>query len=380
MSQNRRQFITSATALSASLSLPVTRNSIAREKANKPLDILILGGTGYIGPHMVRQCLARGHKVTLFNRGKRNTHLFPELETIVGNRDPNVDEGLKGLTGRRWDVVIDNSGYVPRHVDGSAAALKGSADHYLFISTVAVYSDFSILDADEDAPLKTISDPTIEDARKYYGELKVLCEEAVKKHFPDNYTILRPTYIVGPGDHTDRFIHYIDRPMQGGTMAMPGKQDNHIPYVDVRDLATHTVRCLEQRIVDTQNMINKPRTDTWGDFIKISTALSQAKVQVEWLPLDFLKTQEGFDGPYTPFPMWSNDFALESRGKTNLSQQRAITSGFSNRPFRETITDTFNWWMQQPIERRTTNKRKTFPMEREQALLMAWEKYKTSNS
>jgi 2'-hydroxyisoflavone reductase len=295
MTINRRHFLGSISAITASLSLSMTTQLHAAEKAKKSLNILILGGTGYIGPHMVQRCTERGHKVTLFNRGKRNTHLFPDIETIVGNRDPEVDEGLSGLTNRKWDMVIDNSGYIPRHVDASAKKLKNACDHYLFISTVAVYSDFSILDADETAPLKTIEDPGSEDARKYYGELKVLCENAVKKYFPDNHTILRPTYIVGPGDHTDRFIHYIDRPMQGGIMAMPGMPDNHIAYVDVRDLAAHTVRCLENNIVDTQNMVNKPRTDTWGQFIDHSVSLSQSKVEVEWLSLDFLKTQEGFD-------------------------------------------------------------------------------------
>jgi 2'-hydroxyisoflavone reductase len=376
MTINRRHFLGSISAITASLSLSMTTQLHAAEKAKKSLNILILGGTGYIGPHMVQRCTERGHKVTLFNRGKRNTHLFPDIETIVGNRDPEVDEGLSGLTNRKWDMVIDNSGYIPRHVDASAKKLKNACDHYLFISTVAVYSDFSILDADETAPLKTIEDPGSEDARKYYGELKVLCENAVKKYFPDNHTILRPTYIVGPGDHTDRFIHYIDRPMQGGIMAMPGMPDNHIAYVDVRDLAAHTVRCLENNIVDTQNMVNKPRTDTWGQFIDHSVSLSQSKVEVEWLSLDFLKTQEGFDGPYTPFPMWSNDYALDSRGKTNLSQARAVASGFKNRPFKDTITDTFNWWMQQSVERRTTKKRKNFTMEMETDLLAAWNKYK----
>ena len=372
MKRNRRHLLGSISALTAGMALPLTSHLHAMEKATKPLSILILGGTGFIGPHMVNQCLARGHQVTLFNRGKRNTHLFPDLETIVGNRDPKVDEGLNGLTGRKWDMVIDNSGYIPRHVDASAEKLKDACDHYLFISTVAVYSDFSILDADETAPLKMIDDPTIEDARKYYGELKVLCEKAVQEHYPKNHTILRPTYIVGPGDHTDRFIHYIDRPMHGGTMAMPGKLDNGIPYVDVRDLAAHTVRCLENKIVDTQNMINKPRTDNWGDFISHSIALSQSKVEVEWLSLEFLNTQDGYNGPYTPFPMWSNDYAQESRGKTNLSQARAVASGFTNRPFKETITDTYNWWMQQTVERRTTKKRKIFTMEIEKELLQAW--------
>ncbi len=378
MKANRRQFITSTAAVSAGIALP-TSQLFAQQKATKPLNVLFLGGTGFIGPHMVRDCLARGHKVTLFNRGN-NQDLFPDLETIVGDRDPDKGEGLKGLEGREFDCVVDTSGYLPRHVNASAELLKPNSKHYLFISTVAVYDNFSIEGADENHTLGRLENPTVEEITgTTYGPLKVYCEERVTKHFPQNYTILRPTYIVGPGDHTDRFIHYIDRPMKGGRMAMPGTPDNYISYVDVRDLAQHVTRCLENEIVDTQNMVSPPSSHSWGEYLDLSLSLSKADVKVQWLPTEFLVTQEGFDGMWSPFPMWMDKNNPTLGEFASMSQTRAVKSGFSNRPFRETVVDSFNWWMSQSEERRTSGKRDNFPLAREESLLKAWDEYRAKS-
>ena len=368
---NRRQFIVNSVLAGSSLSFASGTHLFAGEgKTEKPLNILFLGGTGFIGPHMVRQCLARGHKVTLFNRGKRNRDLFPELETIIGNRDPKIDQGLKGLEGRKWDAVVDTSGYVPRHVDGSASLLAKAAPHYLYISTVAVYKDFLQKNMDEDSPLAELEDPTVEDVGKYYGALKVLCEQKVRDNFPKAATILRPTFIVGPGDHTDRFIHYFDRPLKGGRMAMPGTPDNDIGYVDVRDLAEHVVRSLENIKPGIYNMVNKPKAANFGDLMKQTIALSQSDVELIWMDQRFLAKQEEIgDSIFGPFPMWVSS----ETGFATASQKRALANGFSNRPFRETVIDTFNWWMQQPQKRRE-NKRVTMSVELEQKLLAAWDK------
>ena len=280
-------------------------------------------------------------------------------------------KGLSGLKGRKFDAVVDNSGYVPRHVDGSAKLLADLAPHYLFISTVAVYDQTISSEITEGSPLLELSEPGSEDVGKHYGALKVLCEQAVQKYFPEQHTILRPTYIIGPGDHTDRFIHYIDRPMQGGRMAMPAPKSNPLRYVDVRDLADYVLSSLENKITGVFNMVNKAGDTNWGEYLDLSLALSKADVDVEWIDFEFLKTQEGFEHPvYTPFPMW-----LHPTNVPPVSHARAIEKGFSNRPFRETVTDTFNWWMQQSEERRTTNKRQMMTSEREQALLKAWDAY-----
>ena len=241
----------------------------------------------------VRECLAQGHTVTLFNRGKRNSNIFPELETITGNRDPEVDDGLDGLKGRKWDVVVDTSGYLPRHVNASAELLANAVSQYLFISTVSVYSDFSIKDMNEDAPLMKLDDPTVEQITgETYGGLKALCEQAVTKHYGDAATILRPTYIIGPGDHTDRFIHYIHRPILGGRMAMPGTPDNPISYVDVRDLARFVERCLSKKVTGVFNMVNKPGEGNFGELMSMSTSLNESDVKITWLDTDFLAEQK----------------------------------------------------------------------------------------
>lgn len=370
MKQTRREFLAQSAIAGATFLTPAQELFAFSQKSSKPLDVLFLGGTGFIGPHMVRECIKRGHKVTLFNRGRRNTHLFPELELIKGNRDPKVDEGLSGLKGRNWDVVIDSSGYVPRHVNGSASLLKYSASHYVFISTVAVYSDFTPKMIDEDAPLIELEDKTVEDVGKYYGGLKVLCEEMVEKNFPGKTTILRPTYIVGPGDHTDRFIHYFDRPMQGGRMAVAGTPDDQISFVDVRDLAEFTVKSIEHINPGIYNMVNEPNQASFGELLKQTISLSKSDVELVWLNKDFLiKQPEIGDNLYTPFPMWLNP----DKGGATISQTRSVAKGFSNRLFRETVIDTFNWWMSQTEERRK-NKRMSITAELEKTLLDRWDK------
>ena len=336
------------------------------------LNVLFLGGTGFIGPHMVQQCLDAGHKVTLFNRGKRNSELFADLETIIGNRDPNIDDGLKGLEGREWDVVIDTSGYIPRHVDASAKLLANAASHYLFISTVAVYEDFSIANMDETAPLIELDDPSVEQVTgETYGGLKVLCEQAVSKHFKENSTILRPTYIVGPGDHTDRFIHYINRPMEGGRMAMPGRPSNPVDYVDVRDLAAFVEHMASTMMPGVYNTVNVPKSVNFGQLMDLSVELSSSEVDITWLSSEFLNAQKELMGDqYRGFPMWHDQDG--EAGSGSMSQARAVAAGFSNRPFKETVEATHKWWIEQPQERRD-NRRKHISAEFEQALLAAWD-------
>jgi 2'-hydroxyisoflavone reductase len=207
LSKNRRQFIKGsllggAAIASGGLSAAATAEAKAAD-GFKPLSILVLGGTGFIGPHMVREALRRGHSVTLFNRGKTNDELFPDLETIAGDRGGD----LAGLKGRQWDAVIDNSGYVPRHVENSAATLAGNVGQYLYISTISVYASWATAN-DENSELASIADESIEEVTgETYGPLKALCEKRAGAQIEaDKLTILRPTYICGPGDHTDLFV------------------------------------------------------------------------------------------------------------------------------------------------------------------------------
>ncbi len=248
MKTSRRDIIKAGVLGAAvSTSWPLSAAEI-ETPGNRPLDILVLGGTGFIGPHMVREALRRGHAVTLFNRGKTRAELFPDLETIIGDRD----NGLSGLEGRRWDVVIDNSGYVPRHVQDSARLLAPNVSHYLFVSTVSVYADF-VEDIDEDSPLATVADETTEErTNETYGPLKALCEQRVRDALGDERTtVLRPTYICGPGDPTDRFTWWPVRTARGGEMLWPGRPGDTIQIIDVRDFANFTIDWVEQRTAGT---------------------------------------------------------------------------------------------------------------------------------
>jgi len=212
MTSSRREFIKAGVLGSAAIAAGLPQVAAAAEKKFEPLNVLILGGTGFLGPHMVRETLRRGHKVTLFNRGRSNSDLFPDLETIKGDRD----NGLDGLKGRRWDAVIDNSGYVPRHVQDSARLLAANTDRYVYTSTVSVYADFDIHNL-ETSPLATIADESIEEITgETYGPLKALCEKrAASEIAADKLTIIRPTYVCGPGDHTDRFSYWPIRTRKG---------------------------------------------------------------------------------------------------------------------------------------------------------------------
>lgn len=343
----QRRDLLKLTALAAALGAVSPGHLLAAASPAKPLKILFLGGTGFIGPHMVQQAVDAGHTVTLFNRGNRSER-FPDLEQLVGDRDGQLD----ALAGRAWDVVIDTSGYLPRHVDDSAKLLKaGGTPHYLFISTVAVYEKQASGAMDEQSPLATLADPTTETIDgDTYGPLKGLCEAAVKRHYPDAHTILRPTFIIGPGDHTDRFAHYLERPLAGGTMAAPGPQDAPLAYVDVRDLAAFTLLAAEQPIAGTYNMVNAPGAATTGELMRRSLAASGADVELAWISYDFLQSHGLLVDEEAGYPMFVNP--LEYGGFHNMSQSAAVARGFRNRPFAGTFDATWAWWSSQPAERR----------------------------
>jgi len=371
MTSTRRNFL-KATVLggvAATTGLPVSADEHKKHhgRAAKPLDILILGGTGFIGPHMVREALRRGHTVTLFNRGRRDADMFPDLETIVGDRN----NGLDGLKGRRWDAVIDNSGYVPRHVQDSARLLAPNCDRYLYISTVSVYADFKTAN-DEDSPLATIADETVEEVTgETYGALKALCEKrAAAEVDADQLTILRPTYICGPGDHTDRFTYWPVRTRRGGTMAWPGSPDGTMQIVDVRDLATFTIDCLDKDISGTFNMVNPPGSLTMGRLLEDCQAVAGVTVDPVWLDESFLYAQDAAPNWNRGFPCWHPRTGPDAE-QLSVSAERALAAGMQCRPERETIRDLLAWWDVQSEERRA-NPKAGLNAEDEAKLIAAW--------
>lgn len=374
MKNSRREFIKAGLIGGAAIAagLPAAASASAKRAAKSPgvLEILILGGTGFIGPHMVREALRRGHKVTLFNRGRTNNTLFPDLETIIGDRDG----GLDGLKGRRWDAVIDNSGYVPRHVEDSARLLANSVARYLYVSTVAVYADFSIHNT-EDAALATIADETIEEVNgETYGPLKALCEKRVAAEFDaEALTIVRPTYIAGPGDRTDRFSYWPIRTRKGGEMIWPGTPQDAIQVVDVRDLAVFVIDCLNQGRSGTYNMVNPAGAYTMGDLLEDSQAITATNVEPVWISEEFAY-QNGLIGGRA-LPVWHPRTGPDA-APGSFSGERARRAGFHSRPERETARDLLTWWDTLPAERRAQI-RAGIEAEREAELIA---KFKESNA
>ena len=368
MRTSRRQFLEYSLATGA---LVATRASAQDAKpASKPLSILILGGTGFLGPATVEAAKARGHTLTLFNRGKRNPKLFPEIEQVRGDRDPDKDEGVKALADRKWDVVFDNSGYFPRHVKASAELLSPNIGQYVFISSISAYAKNDVEGADETAELATMEDPTIEDFGpqfQHYGPLKVLCEKAAEAACPGRATIVRPGYIVGPGDTSGRFAYWPVRFDEGGEVLVPVDPGDPIQVIDVRDLGEWLVHLAENRTFGTFNACGPAEKLSWGKVIEACKAASSAdKVSARWATqaalAPHLKEQDGF-------PIWIAP-AGESKGFHTWSNARAVKAGLHFRSIDATAKDTLAWFKEQPEDKRARI-RGGVPREREAELLAA---------
>jgi len=368
MTSDRREFLKAGLAGAAAMAAGVApRTGHAHEPAVAPgrLRLLVLGGTGFIGPHMVREALRRGHEVTLFNRGRTNDDLFPDLETLIGDRNGQLD----ALRERTWDAVIDNSGYVPRHVADSARLLAPSTSHYVYISTVSVYASLAE-PVDEDAPLATMDDESVEEVtNETYGPMKALCEKRAAAEFgEDRLTILRPTYICGPGDRTDRYTWWPVRTMRGGEMVWPGTPDDLIQIIDVRDLALFTLDTVERRITGTYNTVTPAGEFSMGDLLADCLAVTAANMTPVWMDYGFLSAQD--TGTGNAFPIWSPPLP-EYASDAKVSGLRARAQGLVNRPTRETARDTVEWWRTLPAERTQTMRAGLTP-EIEAALFTAW--------
>ncbi len=367
MATTRREFLQSSAVLGGALGMrsPVSATQRWIEPVHRPLRILILGGTGFIGPHEVRYALARGHTVTLFNRGQTNPHLFPDLEKLVGDRNDNLD----ALRGREWDVVIDNSASIPRWVRQSAQLLKDSADLYLFVSTLSVIADNSIVGADESVPVATIEDPTTEEVTgQTYGALKALCEQEAMQAFPRRALVVRPGLIVGPGDRSDRFTYWPVRIDRGGEVLAPGDPGDPTQIVDARDLTGWMIRMVEQGETGTYNATGPIRPLAMAEMLYGIRAVTSADVWFTWVGADFLAEHEV--RAWADMPTWipPRDGA---EGFSRVDCAKAIGKGLTFRPLAETAKDTLDWFKTLPEERQT-NLRAGIEPDREAEVLAAW--------
>lgn len=356
---NRRDALKLGAAITAGLMLSPVRAAQA-----KPLRVLILGGTGFIGPHFVETLKGAGHTLTLLNRGRRNPKLFPDVETLVGDRNGQMD----AIKNRDWDVVIDNSGYTLKQVKLSTDILKGHVQHYIFVSSISAYADLTPPGIDEDYTLATLSDPNIEEITDTsYGGLKVICEKTVQQAFGKNSAIIRPTYIVGPGDPTDRFTYWPVRVAKGGEMLAPGSASDPIQFIDVRDLANFMRACVEQRLSGSYNACNPPGAVTIGDLLETSKRVSGANTKFVWAPTEFLEKNKALEG--LEVPIWAPPVG-ELAGATLVSSARAVAKGLRFRPLETTVRDTLAWHKTRPAEQQQ-KLRAGFSPEREAQLLKA---------
>jgi 2'-hydroxyisoflavone reductase len=363
MFTDRREFL--GMAASSLLALGAGEPRV-ENRAGKAQTLLMLGGTGFLGPQTVEAALRRGYKVTLFNRGKTRPGLFPDLEKLHGDRDK---DDLKALEGRKWDAVVDTSANVPRWVRTSAAVLGPNIGHYVYVSSVSVYADTSKPGIDEAAPVATIADPTTErvDAQTY-GALKALTEKAAEAGMPGRVAVVRPGLIVGPEDPSDRFTYWPVRVARGGEVLAPGSPDDPIQLIDVRDLGEFLVRLVADRTTGVFNALGPQQTLTMGQTLEACKQASGGDATFTWVDADFLEKQAVH--PWSDMPAW-----VPSRGDTagfaRISNARAIKAGLVFRPITQTAKATLDWFRTLPEERRAKMRAGMSP-DREAKVLAAW--------
>ena len=355
MTPSRREFLATGLAAGAALALGRPGNlravdgrplhSTPPERVPHPLSILILGGTSMLGPHIVAYALGRGHTVTTFTRGRTeptvHQDLFDHVEQLVGNRDND----LEALKGRSWDVVIDNSGYRVKWATDSAGLLRDSVDLYLYTSSIGVYYPYlrdSLLEDDmlnaEVPPEDTLSE--VQKLEYGYAVMKTLSEAEIVRVFGEDRTILsRPTYMVGPGDRTDRFTYWPVRLARGGEVMVPGKADDLVQFIDARDVAGFMIRLVENRNVGSFNVAGPASPMGMHAFVYgAHAAFSSAASFVSIPDYDFLVERDITE--VTPWVLPIGD----NYGTSRASVDKAVAHGLTFMPLAETVRDTHDWW------------------------------------
>jgi 2'-hydroxyisoflavone reductase len=307
-----------------------------------PKKILILGGTGFLGPHIVESARKRGHVLTLFNRGRTNPQLFPDVEKLQGDRDGK----LQALEGRSFDAVVDTSGHVPRIVRASAELLRDSVQHYVFISSIGLYAR-SLPGMDETAPVRTLEDESVEQiTATTLGPLKALCERAAEHVMPGRVANLRAGWIVGPGDGLNHFTYWLVRIDRGGEVLAPGSPEDPVQFIDARDLADWIVRVVEDRVVGIYNATGPGERIGFVDLFEECKEVTGSRADLTWVDAAFLEKQKV--RPLSDLPMWSPAGTYPG----DVSVKKAIGKGLTFRPLATTIQDTLEWWKSLPKARR----------------------------
>jgi len=361
-------------AATGALRPAAARADFTHRRSDRPLRLLVLGGTAFLGPAVVDCALARGHEVTLFNRGRTNTHLYPDLEKLVGDRDGD----LVALRGREWDVVLDTSGYYPKVVADAAGLLRDRVARYIFVSSISVYADFSQRGLDETSPVGTITADevaAVDSVRKItganYGPLKALCEQAAERALPGRTWVVRPGLICGPRDRSGRFTYWVARALRGGEVLAPDSPQTPTQLIDVRDLGEWIVRGAEQGTVGTFNATSPPEELTIGEMLTACREVAGSDARFTWVDCEFLAAHEVQE--WTDLPVWV-DIAGPEAGHPYVVVQRALAAGLRFRPIRETVRGTLRWWqtLTEEDRERFGLARAGLRPEREAELLAAW--------
>ena len=350
----RRDFLAATLAAASLAAWPAfaARRRTAERKPGEPMSILVLGGTGFLGPHFVEAAHAKGHKLTLFNRGRTNPARFSgaqfkDIEQLHGDRKSDM-QALQGR--RRWDAVLDTSAYVPADVTRSTQLLGRRVDRYLLVSTISVYAKMDRPGQDESAPLATLPDPAVtEVTAETYGGLKALCEQAAEKEMPGRVAVVRPGLIVGPGDNTDRFTYWPARADRGGEILAPGSAQDPTQFIDVRDLAAFLLHLIEQGATGTFNADAPAGKLTMGELLAACQRATKASSTLTWVPAEFLDAQRV--SAWQDMPVWIPPTG-EYAGFGQLDTRKAQAAGLTYRPLEATVADTLAYWRGLPAERR----------------------------
>lgn len=375
----RRDFLRTAALAGAGVGLAGLGgpwvNQARGQTTTGALKVLVLGGTGQTGPHLIRELLGRGHTVTMFNRGNRSEDLFPDVECLIGDRAVDSEDGLAALTaevasGRTWDLCIDIWPHIPQIVETTGVLLQKSVGHFLYVSSISAYADHSTPGADETAEVAGLPEGASFDEYRdeLFGPFKAECERRVRRLYPDNHTIFRPGLIVGPRDFSFRGGYWPVRVRRGGEVLAPGTGDDLLQIVDGRDLTRFEADCMERRTSGTFNVTGEPMTIR--NLLTTCRAATQSDATFEWVPASFLG--EHGVGPWVHMPCWipaEGDYA----GFGRRSIAKAVAAGLSFRPMAETVVDTLAWYDSLDEERREgVTRRAGLPADKEAEVLKAW--------
>jgi 2'-hydroxyisoflavone reductase len=361
MIPSRRRFLKTAFGVGAAALIAAHGKRVHAAVPRKR--ILILGGTGFLGPALVEVARSQGHTLTLFNRGKTHPGLFPDIEQLHGDRDGKLD----ALKSRQWDAVIDTSGYVPRIVRDSATLLQKAVSRYVFISTVSVYRDGK-QPITPTSPLATLTAPTEQVTATSYGALKALCEQTTRDVFAARATVVRPGLIVGPGDPTDRFTYWPVRLARGGEVLAPGDGKDPVQWIDVRDLAAFVIGLVDRDAGGTFDALGPSGGQAMGPFLDGVAKGVGTRASLTWVPAKYLEQHKV--EAWSDMPVWVPSDS-DDKYLSRIDVARSTALGLRFRPVADTARDTLAWWKTQPADRQA-KLRAGIDADREKIVLADW--------